>query len=207
MWTLYYARGTCALATHLALEIAGAEYRTVRIEFSAREQQSPEYLDINPKGRVPSLVTERGVLTETPALLQFIAQSFPQAGLAPQDDAYELARINQFNSYLCSTVHVAHSHRMRAYRWADDEQAQEAMKKKVPQNIGDCFELIEREMFTGPWVMGERFTTCDPYLFTVAGWMKADGVEMARFPQVAEHYARMSAHPAVAKVLAAQRAA
>ena len=86
MITLYYARGTCALASHLALEYAGAEYRTVRIDFAKKEQRSLEYLRLNPKGRVPALLTERGVLTETPALLQFISQSFPEAKLAPLHD-------------------------------------------------------------------------------------------------------------------------
>ncbi len=78
MLTLYYANGTCALASHLALEYAGAAYQVVRVDFSQQEQRSPDYLRLNPKGRVPALVTERGVLTETPALLQFISQSFPK---------------------------------------------------------------------------------------------------------------------------------
>jgi glutathione S-transferase len=207
MLTLYYAPGTCALASHLALEYAGADYETVRVDFSSQQQRSPEYLRLNPKGRVPSLATDRGVLTETPALLQYISQLFPDAKLAPLDDPFQLARMNEFNSYICSTVHVAHAHRMRGYRWADGEPAIDAMKRKVPQNIAECFALIEREMLKGPWVLGERFSVCDPYLFTLAGWMKADGVEMAGFPKVADHHARMSADPVVIKVLAAQRAA
>jgi glutathione S-transferase len=76
MMKLYYATGTCALASHIALEEAGAEYSTVKISFATNEQRSPEYLAINPKGRVPSLVTDRGILTETPAMLAYIAQSF-----------------------------------------------------------------------------------------------------------------------------------
>jgi len=207
MLTLYFAKGTCALASHLALEYSGADYRTVRIDFSTRQQRSPEYLRLNPKGRVPALVTDRGVLTETPALLQFIAQSFPDAKLAPLDDAFELARVNEFNSYLCSTVHVAHSHRMRGYRWVDDDASMAAMKKKVPQNIRDCFAMIERQMLEGPWVMGDRFSICDTYLYTVASWMESDGVDRNDFPKVADHHARMSADPIVQKVLAAQDAA
>ena len=113
MLTLYYARGTCALASHLALEYDHADYRTVRVDFKGEEQQSPEYLRINPKGRVPALVTDRGVLTETPALLQYIAQLHPQAALVPTDDPWLLAKMNEFNIYLCATVHIAHAHRMR----------------------------------------------------------------------------------------------
>jgi glutathione S-transferase len=208
MITLYYARGTCALASHLALEYAGAAYRTVRIDFKNQEQRSPEYLRLNPKGRVPALLTEQGVLTETPALLQFISQRFPEAKLAPLHDPFLLARVNEFNSYLCSTVHIAHAHRMRGYRWVDENDAQaiEAMKKKVPQSVGECFELIDRELFKGPWVLGEAFSVCDMYLFTLAQWMEGDGLDPSRFPKVADHRRRMAADPVVVKVLAAQSA-
>jgi glutathione S-transferase len=123
MITLFYAPHTCSLASHIALEDAAAEYTTVRISFAADEQRQPQYLAINPKGRVPALVTDRGVLTETPALLAFIAQSFPQAQLAPLEDPFLFAEVQALNSYLCSTLHVAHSHRMRGSRWADDPSA------------------------------------------------------------------------------------
>ena len=206
MLTLYYAPGTCALASHLALEYAGARYQTVRLDFGQKEQRSPEYLRINPKGRVPALVTDQGILTETPALLLFISQTFPQARLAPLEDPFLLARANEFNSYLCSTVHVAHAHRVRAYRWVDDAQAIEAIRKKVPQTVGESFELIEREMLKGPWVLGERFSICDMYLFTLAQWLEGDGVDPNRFPKVADHRRRMSADPVVVRVLAAQNA-
>jgi glutathione S-transferase len=205
MLTLYYSPGSCALATHLALEYSGATYDTVRLDFRKSEQRSPEYLRVNPKGRVPALATERGVLTETPALLMFIAQSFPQAKLAPLDDPFMLAHANEFNAYLSSTVHVAHAHRMRGYRWVDDEQAIEAMKKKVPQTVGACFELIEREMFAGPWVMGDSFSICDPYLFTLSQWLENDGVDPSRFPKVLDHRRRMEADPVVARILAMHR--
>src|SRR5438309_2198538 len=108
MLTLYYAQGTCALASHIALECAGASYEAQRLDFGRKEQQSPEYLRINPKGRVPALATDRGVITETPAILLYIAQAYPQAQLAPLQDAFALAKANEFNSYLCATVHVNH---------------------------------------------------------------------------------------------------
>jgi glutathione S-transferase len=206
MLTLYYAPGTCALATHLALEYAGLPYEAVRLDFKQQQQRSDEYLRVNPKGRVPALVTERGVLTETPALLQYVAQSAPQARLAPLEDAFLLAQMNEFNSYLCSTVHVAHAHGARGYRWSDDPQAIESMKKKVPQTMGDAFELIETRMFQGPWVLGQPFSTSDLYLYTVTRWLQGDHVDVQRFPKVADHLHRMEAQPQVRKVLAAQRA-
>lgn len=202
MMKLYYAVHTCALASHIALEDAGAEYSIQRINFAAEEQRKPEYLAINPKARVPSLVTERGILTETPAMLAFIAQSFPKARLAPLDDPFAFAEVQAFNSYLCATLHVAHAHRMRGYRWADDPAAIEAMKRKVPDSVAACYELIESKMLRGPWVMGEAYTICDPYLFTVAQWMEGDSIDTARFPKVRDHRQRMSERAAVRKVVA-----
>jgi glutathione S-transferase len=206
MLKLFYAPGTCALASHIALECAGAGYEAVRIDFGKQEQRSPEYLGINPKGRVPALLTDRGVITETPAVLQYIAQTHPQAKLAPLDDPYLLGKVNEFNSYLCSTVHVNHAHKRRGSRWADDEQAQAAMAAKVTQNMADCFDLIEREMLRGPWVLGEQFSICDPYLFTLAGWLKGHGIDVAQYPKVGAHYARIQADERVKKVLAQQAA-
>ena len=203
----YYAPHTCALASHVALEKAGADYEARRIDFSKNEQRSAEYLRINPKGRVPSLVTDRGILTETPAILAFVAQTFPAAKLAPVNDPFAFAQVQSFNSYLCSTVHVAHAHRMRGYRWADDPAAIEAMKKKVPQSVAECFELIEREMLQGPWVMGATWTICDVYLFTLAQWLEADGVDLKRLPKVADHRRRVSQDPVVARTIAAELAA
>lgn len=202
MFTLYYAAHTCSLASHIALEDAGTSYTLKRVDFAKAEQRSPEYVTINPKARVPSLVTPRGILTETPAMLAFIAQSFPDAKLAPLDDPFAFAEIQVFNSYLCSTVHVAHAHRMRGYRWADEPEAIAAMKKKVPETVGACFDLIERQMLRGPWVMGDSYTIADPYLFTIAQWLEGDGVDVEHFPGVMDHRARMAERPNVKKAIA-----
>ncbi len=196
MLTLYYAPNTCALASHIALEDADADYETQRVSFQSGDQRGPDYLKINPKGRVPALVTDHGTLTETPAILAYVAQTHPDAKLAPQDP-FAFAQIQAFNSYLCSTVHVAHAHRPRASRWADDPAAIEAMKAKVPQTMGECFDLIEREMFRGPWVMGADYTICDPYLYTISRWLPGDGVDIANYPKIHEHFRRMSERPAV----------
>ncbi len=204
MFKLYYAPGTCALATHIALEEAAAPYEAELVDFRSQRQRSPEYLAVNPKGRVPALVTENGMLTETPALLLFVAQRFPAAELAPLGDPFVLAQVQEFNSYLCSTVHVAHAHRMRGTRWADDLAAIEAMKRKVPENVTQCFELIEHKLLKGPWVMGDRYTICDPYLFTIASWIEGDGVDITKVPRVMEHRRRMLARPAVQRAVAAE---
>jgi glutathione S-transferase len=205
MLKLFYAPGACSLASHIALEEAGADYEAVRMSTRDGDQRKPEYLAINPKGRVPALVTDRGVLTETPAILSYIPETHPSAGLLPQD-AWERAQAHAFNSYLCSTVHVAHAHKHRGYRWADAPEALADMTRKVPENEVACFQLIEETMLEGPWVLGEAYSVCDPYLFTLAGWLAEDGVDIRQFPKVAEHSELVRERPAVRKVLALEAA-
>lgn len=204
MLKLYYTPNTCSLATHIALEEAGADYETVRIDFASAEQTGEAYRAINPKGRVPALVTDGGILTETPALLLYVCQLYPAANLAPLADPFALAQVQSFNSYLCSTVHVNHAHGGRGYRWADDPAAHEAMKAKVPDSVGSAFALIEDDYLKGPWVMGKTYTICDAYLFTIAQWLEGDKVDVSKLPRVLDHRARVKARPAVQRALAQQ---
>jgi glutathione S-transferase len=199
---LFHAWGSCSLASLIALEEAGAAYELSVISTKTGDQRTPEYLKVNPKGRVPALVTERGVITETPAILVYIAQTFPEARLAPLDDPFAFARMQAFNSYLCSTVHVAHAHRHRGYRWATEEASFRDMTAKVAANEIECFRLIEDEMLAGPWVLGDEFSLADGYLFTLSGWLEGDGVDIGQFPKVQDHFQRMQARPSVRKVLA-----
>ena len=169
---------------------------------SQNAQRSGEYLALNPLGRVPALRVEDGtVLTETVALLAYVAQRFPEARLAPTDPL-QFARMQGFHSYLASTVHVAHAHGRRGNRWADDPQAIAAMKDKVAANMADCCALIEEHWLDrGPWVMGDQFTVADGYLYTVTSWLQGDGVDVAAYPRLADHYQRMQLRPAVRAAL------
>lgn len=205
MIRLFYSPGAVSLASHIALEEAGADYEAVRVNTAAGDQRRPEYLAINPKGRVPALVTDNGALTETPAILAWVAQAFPEAGLAPTDP-WQFAQAQAFNSYLATTIHVAHAHGRRGYRWATEESSFADMKAKVAQNMEEGFQLIEDELLAGPWVLGERFSICDGYLFAVARWLEGDGVDIKRFPKVQAHFERTHARDAVRKVLASEAA-
>jgi len=197
----YYAPRTVSVASHIALEEAGAVFEARRLDFSITEQRSEDYLKVNPKGRVPALAISQGIITETPAILAYIAQMYPDANLAPLDDPFAFAKMQEFNCYLCATVHVAHAHGVRGIRWADDAAAIEAMKKRVPQTMGDCFSLIEESMLQTPWVLGEQYSVSDIYLHTVALWLEPDGVDIRGFPNVADHTRRMRERDAVRKVM------
>jgi glutathione S-transferase len=206
MFTLYYAPHTCSLASHIALKDAGAEYSLKRIDFGTTEQRSDDYLKINPKGRVPAMATPRGILTETPAMLAFIAQSYPAAALAPLDDPFAFGELQSFNSFICSTLHINHSHRMRGNRWAYEASSFADMQRKVPESVGAAYDLIEKGMLKGPWVMGDSYSIADPYLFTIAQWLEDDGVDPRRLPRVIEHRARMAERPNVKAAIAEELA-
>jgi glutathione S-transferase len=200
MLELYYAPGSIALASMIALNDAGAPHRLHRVDFATEEQKGAAYRALNPKARVPTLVTPHGPLTETPAILAYIAQTHPRAELAPTDP-FAFARMQEFNCYLCATLHVAHAHRMRGHRWSDDPAAWEAMRRFVPQSVGACWDYVEGHAFAGPYVMGSQYTVADPYLFTVSRWMEADGIDPTRYPKVAAHRAAMAERPGVRAAL------
>ena len=204
MLTLYFARATISLATHILLEEVGATYATQRIDFAKTEQRSPEYLKVNPKGRLPALITDRGILTETPAMLVYVAQQFGRPDLALMDDAFAFAEVQAINAWLCSSLHINHAHRMRGTRWVDanDGVAIAAMQRHVPVSVSANYELIEDKMLKGPWLMGERYTVCDPYLFTLAQWLEQDGVDAKKIPRVIDHRRRVAERAATRKAIA-----
>ncbi len=200
----YYAQDTCSLASHIALEDADASYDLHRLSIDQGEHNTGPYLDINPKGRVPALVTPSGVLTETPAILVYISQLFPEAQLAPAGDPYQFARLQEFTSFMASTLHVGHAHRMRGHRWVDDELAIAAMQRKVPVTVAAAYAHIEDYYLNGPFVLGQQYSVADPYLFTFAQWMEPDGVNPIQFPRVSEHREMMAQRPTVRRSLEAE---
>jgi glutathione S-transferase len=203
MLKLYYAPRACSLAPHIALEEAGADYEGVLVNFAEAEQRSPEYLKLNPKGRVPTLVTDKGVLTENPVILGYIAQTFPEAKLADNDDSFAFGTMQAFNCYLSSTVHVAFAHGSRAERYADDPAAIAAIKAKAPTLVASAFALIEEKLADGrPFVHGDAYTVSDPYLFVMTRWLAREGMPGTPcFPFAEAHMRRLNERPAVRRAL------
>ena len=103
--------------------------------------------------------------------------------------------------YLAATVHVAHAHKQRGSRWTDDEAAQETMRAKVPETMTECARIIEDHYLKGPFVLGETYSVCDPYLFVITRWMKVDGVKLEAFPKIMAHFAAMQDRASVQKIM------
>ena len=206
MLKLYYAKGACSLASHIALEEAGAAYDLERLDLKAGDQRKPDFLKINPKGRVPALVTDKGVLTENPVILGYVAQTYPDAKLAENDDSFAFGAMQSFNIFLATSVHVAFAHFRRPKRYADGEAAAAAMRAKAPIALADYFALIEEQFSDGrPFVMGDRYTVADPYLFVFERWLEQDGLgRLADYPKVAAHHERVATRNAVKAALSAE---
>ena len=200
MLTLYYSEKSCSYAPHILLYDTGADFVAKRIDFDTGEQNSEGYLSVNPKGRVPALMTPDGVLTENPAILLYIAQIYPEKQLAPKDP-FELAKAQSFNMYIASTVHVGHAHKLRGSRWADDKRAHASMVEKVAQNMASYAKVIEEHFFVGPWVLGEQYSMCDPYLSLVTRWLVFDGVSLDNLAKLKAHDSLMHTRSSVQETL------
>jgi glutathione S-transferase len=206
MLKLFYSPNACSLAAHVALEEAGASYQIQLVDLKGGQQRSAEYLKINPKGRVPALATEHGILTESPAILAYIAQCFPAAGLADMGDPFGFATLQAFNVYLASTVHIAFAHVFRPTRYAEGEAAAAAMKARAGDVLDEAFATIEEKLADGrPYVHGTQYTMSDPYLMVFERWFTLGKLgHPERFARIAAHRARVEARPAARRVLSAE---
>jgi len=208
MLKLFYGPNTCALAPHIALNEASVDFELVKVDTQKGEQRTAEYLAINPKSRVPALATDRGILTEVPVLLAYIARTFPNAELAPlawktPADQFDFFQMQAFNTYLASTLHITFAHLFRPERYADSDAAKADMKAKVAANLATQLGLVEEQFSDGrPWVHGARYTISDPYLYVFTRWLEREGSGgIFPFPRLAAHRTRMQDRPAVLKSL------
>lgn len=201
---LFYSPGTCALACHIVLEECGIPFTLEKIDFAGGQQRSPEYLRLNPKGRVPLLIDGDFQLTEAAAIMQYIAQKHPEAGLLPPPGTQEYARMLEWLNYLASGVHIAFSYIMRPARYTDDTSAHPGIIEKGRQVFRDCFVLMEERVPSEGWLVGQ-YTVADPYLATMYRWGNRAGFQMKQdFPRLAAHAERTAQRPAVQRALATE---
>lgn len=191
---LYYAPSTIAIAVAISLNEAGIDYEAYRLDFASGEQGGDTYGAINSKRRVPALDVDGTVLTETGAILEYIATLAPS--LMPAN-ALIAAHARSTMYYLASTMHVNHAHKARGHRWADTEASWADMTAKVPQTMTDSAAFVETECLTEPYVAGDTFCIADAYLFVVCTWLRNDGVDLAPFPKLRAFMAAMQSRPSV----------
>jgi glutathione S-transferase len=198
MLKLFISPGACALASHIGLEEAGADFETQVVDLRTGQQRTPEYLAINPAGSTPALQTDRGVITQNAAILAFIAQTHPDRNLAPVDDPHAFAAFNAFNGFLGSSLHPAIGKVLFSRPPLEGEARAEAVEQALAK-----YQLVEDHWLKGPWIFGDGFTLADGYLSVFTRWARsAQLLDLARFPGLNAHLDRVQARPAVSRVLA-----
>jgi glutathione S-transferase len=203
---LYYAPGACSLAPHIVLEEVGARFELAKVDLAGNQQNSPEYLRVNAKARVPALADANWVLTECPAILRYIAARHPGAGLWPWDPREE-ARCAEWLAWLSSTIHVAFVHVRRAARYAADPRATEDVAATAKKTCRELWATVDTKLGDGPWAVGERYSVADPYLLVYWTWGCGPflAFDMAHdFPHWTAHARRLAARPAVKRAFATE---
>ncbi len=195
MLKLYCAPTTISTCVVTTLN-EGVHWEPIHVDVRGGEQTRPDYHKINPKGRVPVLVTPEGVLTETGAILEYIGETaLPR--LVPADPLHR-ARMREVMYYLASTMHVNHAHNRRGSRWANDQSSLDDMTAKVPETMAASSAYIE-SVIEGPFLFGPEPTLADFYLYTIATWLAGDGVDIADYPKFAGFKAAMEERASVQK--------
>lgn len=195
---LYYSPGACSLADHIVLEWIGKPYEAVRV--SREERKSPEFLELNPAGAVPVLQDGDWVLTQNSAILNFLADSFPEARLGGDGTPKGRAEVNRWLSFVNSDVHPAFKPLFGTTAYLENEAAIDKTKDAARSSLRGLFERADTQLAGNDWIAGAR-SIADPYLYVVTRWAKGQGVDLAGLDHLARFSARMEADAAVQKVL------
>ncbi|WP_137112304.1 glutathione binding-like protein [Rhodobacter sp. SY28-1] len=196
---LYIKPGACSMASHIILAEIGGDYAVEMVDTANGETASgANYRDINPKGKVPALEVEGEVLTEGPAILQFLGDRAANLGLAPTAGSMARARVNEVLNFTGTELHIAFGPLFNA-------ASTDAQKEAARQAVAGKLDWLEAKLSDGrPHLTGEDFTIADAYAFVVANWANFNGIALSRWPLLSGFMARVGARPAVQRVLTAE---
>jgi glutathione S-transferase len=196
---LYYSPAACSLSPHIAAREAGLPIDLVRVDLDTHKTaDGTDFRTINPKGYVPFLALDDGTtLSEGPAIVQHLADRVPASGLAPAAGTPERYRLQEWLNYLSTEIH-------KAMGSLFDGKMPDEYKAVIKERVGKRFDFLTGALAGKPYLMGDRFTVADGYLFTLLGWTKWLGIDLAHWPTLAQYAARVGARPKVAEALRAE---
>jgi len=195
---LYYSPGACSLSPHIALLEAGLPFQLVKVDTAAKTFEGGDFWKVNGKGYVPALELPNGqVLTEGPAIVQYIADQNPDSRLAPKNGTVERYRVQEWLNFITSEIHKNFSplfNKTAAPEW----------KAGATGNLTKRFDWLATQLEGKNFLTGDQFTVADGYLFTVLNWTKFVGMDLAKWPALAAFHARVAARPKVQEALKAE---
>ena len=196
---LYYMPGACLLSPHIVAREAGSDLQLVKVDGKTkRTEDGADFMAINPKGYVPALELDDGqLLTEGPAIVQYLADLKPASGLAPANGTLARYRLQEVLGYINSEIHKSYSPLFKP-------DTPEATRQERKEYLRKRYALLESALATHPWLLGDKFSAADAYLFTVTNWAKHVDLDLSGFPALQAFQHRMLERPAVQDVMDAE---
>ena len=198
---LYYAPGACSFASHIAIEEVGVPYETERLDLAAGDQRKPEYLKLNPRGRVPTCVVDGHVITENVGIISYFAGGYPSAGIWPKDTWHQSMAISTM-AWLSNSVHATYGHLARPARYADDTASQESIRAKARGMYEEYLREIDGLLAGRKWAIGDRYSAVDGYLLVFYRWGNRQKMPVRELKNYTAVMEKVLARPAVKKVMA-----
>ncbi len=197
---LYFSPGACSLSPHIALREAGLAFELEKVDFATKTTLSAaDFRAVNPKGYVPALKLDDGrVLTEGPAIVQYIADLKPESGLAPKAGTFERYQLQEWLHFIGTELHKSYS---SLFSPKNPDEVKAVVRETLGRRIGFAAEALSGK----PYLMGDQFTVADGYLFTVLRWSKYTGIDLGAWPAIGAFMERVGARPAVKAAIEAER--
>lgn len=195
---LYYAPGACSLAPHIIAKELGLRIDLVQVDLaSKRTSAGTDYRTINPKGSVPALELSNGrVLTEGPAINQFLADLAPKGAMAPPAGSFERYELQEWLNWISTELH-------KGFGPLWSSEASEEVRVATKAKLAERLDFLERRLAQGDYLLAD-YSVADAYAFTVLGWARLFAIELAAWPAVARYYTRIGARPAVRAAMIAE---
>ena len=199
---LYFAPGACSLSPHIVLRELGLPFDLVKVDLGTKKtSDGSDFKAVNPKGYVPALLTDDGqVLTEGPALIQYLADRKPEAKLAPANGSFARYQLQEWLNFISTEIHKSFSPLFNA---AMPDAAKEIYTARLKQRFRELDAVLAKQDF----LMGPQFSVADAYLYTVLRWTQYFTIDLNEWPALAKYFARVDARPAVKAAVDAEAAA
>ena len=196
---LYYLPGACSLASHIALHETGLPFEIDKLNAATKTTASGEaFMQVNPKGYVPAIRLDDGsILTESAAILQYIADRNPGSGLAPKAGSMERYRLHEWLTFIGTEIHKTFG---PLFNKATTEEAKTNARNLLAKRL----DYVETQLASKPYLMGGSFTVADAYMFVVVSWSSHVGFDLSPYPMLKEYIARIAARPAVQAAMKAE---
>jgi glutathione S-transferase len=194
---LYYSPGACSLAPHIAMRELGIDVDLKKVDLKAKQYEGGDYKQVNGKGYVPAIETPAGVLTEAPVILQYLADQKPEAGLAPKAGDKERYRLQEMLNFITSELH-------KGFGNFFNPAMNDGWRQAVIDRLGVRLDWLAKQLDGKPYVMGDKFSVADAYLFTILNWAAPSKFDLSKWPTLVAYHKRVGARPKVQEALKAE---